>query len=440
MSKLPKERGIRELYEDDPERADDLVFGRKADEGRRGFLKGAGLATMGAILGAAIPFNRNMPSGLIPSALADTDDKFMIEGKDGLTVLNDRPINAETPPHLLDDAVTPNHRFFIRNNGIMPDMAVRQDATGWSLQIDGEVANPLHLTLGDLKNQFESVELNLHIECGGNGRAAFNPPAKGNQWSLGAVGSANWKGVRMRDVLKAAGIKQSAVYTGYYGHDTHLSGDPDKVVISRGAPIWKMMDPHTILAYEMNGVPLPKWHGFPVRIVAPGWPGSVSGKWVKRIWVRDQVHDGPKMTGTAYRVPRFTVAPGTDVAKSDLHIIQAMPVKSIITSPKTGTGLPADNRALEVRGHAWAGDGVVKRVDITYDFGASWMHADLDAPVNRYAWQNFRARIQFPRKGYYEIWARAVDDQGNMQPFAINWNGKGYLNNTMHRVAVTVPT
>ena len=122
------ERGICELYEEDPERADYLVFGRIPEGGRRGFLKGAGLAAMGAVVGGAIPFARNMPTGLIPAALAQTTEAFVIKGKDALRVLNDRPVNAETPAHLLDDPVTPNDRHFIRNNGLVPDKAKAMDA------------------------------------------------------------------------------------------------------------------------------------------------------------------------------------------------------------------------------------------------------------------------------------------------------------------------
>lgn len=437
MSK--KERGLCEIYEDDPERADGLVLGRKSEEDRRGFLRGAGLAAMGAVVGAAIPFHRNMPGGLIPAALADSKKEFKIKGKDGLTVLNDRPVNAETAPHLLDDAVTPNKRHFIRNNGLVPDNAEAMNAGGWQLAIDGEVNKALTLTLSDLKSRFENVTLKLQLECGGNGRSFFNPPARGNQWSLGAVGCAEWTGVRVRDVFKAAGIKSSAVYTGYYGSDVHLSGKPGKVVISRGAPMSKMMDPNTLLAFKMNGEDLPPWHGFPVRIVAPGWPGSVSGKWVKRIWVRDRVHDGPKMTGTSYRTPAYPVKPGQKIPKKDWNIIQSMPVKSLVTFPETGAVLPKGSRTLDVRGHAWAGDRRVRRMDVSFDFGATWVKADLDAPANPYAWQNWRARLTFPKKGYYEIWARATDDQGVMQPFGISWNAKGYLNNSMHRIAVVVP-
>ncbi len=190
-----------ELYERDPELADRVIFGRVPHKDRRGFLRGAGLATMSAILGAAIPFHRNMPAGFVPVAMAATEGE--IAGKDGLTVLNDRPVNAETPAHLLDDEVTPTSRHFIRNNGIPPE---DMNPATWELTIDGLVDKAMKLSIADLKSQFEVVTEQLTIECGGNGRAFFEPPAKGNQWSYGAVACAEWTGVRLRDVLQAAGV------------------------------------------------------------------------------------------------------------------------------------------------------------------------------------------------------------------------------------------
>jgi DMSO/TMAO reductase YedYZ molybdopterin-dependent catalytic subunit len=426
-------RGLCELYAENGERADWLVFGRVAGPGRRGFLKGAGLATMSAVLGASIPFHRHMPAGLIPAALADELKDFAIEGKDGLIVLNDRPVNAETPAHLLDDPVTPTARHFIRNNGNLPEEV---DPATWKLIIDGEVDDPLELTIDDLKGRFEVVTLQLQLECAGNGRAGFNPPASGNQWTVGAVGCAEWTGVRLADVLQAAGVRPSAVYTGHYGADTHLSGDPDKVPISRGAPIEKAMDPHNLIAFEMNGGALHPMNGAPLRLVIPGWPGSCSQKWVTRVWVRDQVHDGEKMGGMSYRVPRYPVAPGAEVPEEDFVIIEAMPVKSIITDPAANQEIAG--RTVEVRGHAWAGDRKVSAVDVNYDFGATWQSAALDEPANPYAWQHWRAEIELPQAGYYEVWARATDESGQMQPFAVAWNPRGYINNAMHRIALTV--
>jgi DMSO/TMAO reductase YedYZ molybdopterin-dependent catalytic subunit len=432
-SKLP-ERGLFELYSDDPERADAVVFGEEPDKARRSFMKGASIAAMGAAIGSAIPFGRNMPSGFVPLALAQKAG-LTIQGKDGLTIFNDRPWNAETAAHLLDDDVTPTNRHFIRNNGGLPQ---KTDAQGWMLTVDGAVNKPLKLSIDDLKKRFKPVSLKLTIECGGNGRAGFNPPASGNQWTYGAVGNSEWTGVRMADVLKEAGLKPEAVYTGHYGADPHLSGDPKKVTISRGIPIAKAMDPDTLIAFAMNGSALHPMNGAPLRVVTPGWPGSCSQKWLTRIWVRDKVHDGPKMTGDAYRVPGYPVAPGEKVPKSAFEIIQAMPIKSVITSPQSGATLAKGTKSVEVRGHAWAGDLAVKDVQVSIDFGATWVKANLSPAPNTHSWQRWKANVALPMHGYYEVWARATDANGKSQPFAVAWNPKGYLNNAMHRIALRV--
>ncbi len=430
-----RERGLCELYSEDAERADALVFGRRSHPDRRGFLKGAGLAAMSAAIGAPLVFPRQFPAGLIPAALAQQPAGFRLDGKDGLVILSDRPINAETPAHLLDDEITPISRHFVRDNGVIPESARGGDASGWSLTVDGEVDRPLRLSLAELRERFKPVTLRLQLECGGNGRASFNPPVSGNQWTVGAIGNAQWTGVRYADVLKAAGVKASAVYTGHYGLDTHLSGNPDKTPISRGVPIAKALEPHSLIAFEMNGEALPAYHGSPVRLVCAGWPGSVSQKWLSRIWVRDRVHDGAKMEAPSYRLPRYPVAPGTDVPDEDMEIMGSMPVKSIITYPQDGTAL--SGRRLEVRGHAWAGERAVRAVDVSIDFGASWRKARLERPHNRYDWQRWRATIELPQAGYYEVWARATDADGTAQPFAVAWNPKGYGANGMHRIAVT---
>lgn len=435
MGRTTKERGICELYASDPERADWMIFGRRAHSDRRGFLHGAGLATMGALLGTAIPFHRNMPAGLIPAAFAEETDEFVIPGKDGLRVLNDRPVNAETPAHLLDDDVTPTARHFIRNNGIPPTDI---DPEAWTLRIEGLVDNPMEMSISDLRERFEVVRYPLQLECGGNGRAAFNPPASGNQWTVGAIANAEWTGVRLRDVLQAAGVQSEAVYTAHYGADSHLSGDPERDAVSRGMPIWKAMNPYTLIAFEQNGDGIHRMNGAPLRIVAPGWPGSTSQKWLNRIRIRDRVHDGQKMGPRSYRVPKYPVAPGEEVPDEAFQIIESMPVKSLITSPRSGHTLPVDHRTVEVRGHAWAGDEHVTAMHVTTDFGQTWHKAELESPPNPYAWQRWRARLEFPSKGYYEVWARATDNQGRTQPFAINWNPKGYLNNAMHRIAIRV--
>jgi DMSO/TMAO reductase YedYZ molybdopterin-dependent catalytic subunit len=437
--KPENQRGLHELYAEDPIKADELVWGRKSDPvTRRGFLGRGALASLAAAIGAPVVFARNMPAGMIPAKLANSQDPFKIPGKEGLTILNDRPINAETPAHLLDDEVTPGKRLFIRNNGI-PPTEEEIDVAKWTLTIDGESCkNPRTFTIEELKKEFEVVTLQLTIECGGNGRSEFNPPASGNQWTVGAVGCPRWTGVRLRDVLESCGIKEDAVYIGYTGADKHLTGDPKRLPISRGVPMKKALEAESLIAFEMNGERLPLQNGHPIRLVTGGWPASTSGKWLTKISIRNKVHDGPKMTGQSYRVPKVPVAPGTKVPDEDMAIIESMPVKSIVTSPKSGITHSLKDK-LAVRGHAWAGDLEVSEVHVSIDFGATWQKADLRKPANRLAWQHWNAEIEFPQIGYYEVWARAVDSNGKSQPMIIpGWNPKGYLNNACHRIAVQV--
>ena len=387
------------------------------------------MAALGAAAAGAFRFDRWPPHGFV--AAAEAAEGPSIAGKEGLRVLNDRPLNAETPAHLLDDEITPVARHFIRNNGIVP-ADVNPDT--WTLTIDGLVERPLVLGIEELRRRFEVVTHRLVIECGGNGRAGFEPPARGNQWTLGAVGCSEWTGVRLADVLRAAGVKEAAIYTAHEGADLHLSGAPGKLPISRGVPLAKAMDPYNLIAFEMNGGPLHPMNGSPLRLVVPGWPGSCSQKWLTRIQLRDVVHDGPKMTGSSYRVPRYPVEPGQSVPSADMRIIHAMPVKSLITRPRTG--LTIDSGELEVAGHAWAGDTDVAGVDVSIDYGATWQAADLAPPHNPHAWQRFAARVRFPEPGYYRVWARATDREGISQPFTPAWNPKGYLNNALHHVSV----
>lgn len=429
-------KGIRAMYAADPIEADWQLFGRRSDPiTRRGFLSGA--ATMSTILGAEIVFGHFMPAGLIPAALAEEIDDFSIPGKHpGLVILNDRPVNAETPAHLLDDPVTPTDRLFVRNNGL-PPAAI--DPASWTLTIDGEaIERSVSFSLAELKKRFKHYSYQLTLECGGNGRHEFDPPARGNQWTTGAVGCPRWTGVRLADVLQAAGIKDSAIYIGYYGADTHISGNPGKVAISRGVPMAKAMEKETLLAWQINDDDLPLMNGYPLRLVVGGWPASTSGKWLQRISVRDRIHDGAKMGGYSYRVPCKPVVPGAEVPEDAMCIIESMPVKSLLTHPRSGE-VHKQQASLAVRGHAWAGDQAVVAVDVSIDFGQTWQSAGLEKPVNRLAWQQFSAQINFPQAGYYEVWARATADDGTAQPMVVpGWNPKGYLNNACHRIAVKV--
>ncbi len=435
---MSKKRGIHEFYQQDALAADRKLWGRESDSiSRRGFIQKSSLIAMSMALGASIPFAKYMPAGLIPAALADSDEAFEIPGKNGLILLNDRPINAETPAHLLDDKITPATRLFVRNNGVPPAAIAERDQ--WSLQIAGESClRPRRFTLAQLQKRFRQRTLQLQIECGGNGRSEFYPPAKGNQWTTGAVGCPEWTGVRLCDVLEDCGIADDAFYVAYEGADSHLSGDSQKLPISRGVPLRKALESESMIVWAMNGEPLPLLHGYPLRMLCAGWPASVSGKWLKTLLIRNVLHDGAKMTGQSYRVPCETVAPGTSVADEDMCIIESMPVKSLITFPKSGVTHKQGGK-FAVRGHAWAGDATVHAVSVSIDFGATWQAAKLEPPANRLAWQHWHTQIEFPESGYYEIWSRAVDDNGISQPMVLpGWNPRGYLNNACHRVAVKV--
>ncbi|AYN67985.1 molybdopterin containing oxidoreductase [Euzebyella marina] len=403
---------------------------------RRKFIKGATLASFASLVGAEIVYGLKMPAGYVPLALQEPDPFKLFKKDAGMVVLNDKPWNMEAQAHLLDDKVTPSSKMFIRNNGLIPEDI---NIASWKLTIDGEsVKNQKSYSIDDLKSKFKAYTYQLTLECGGNGRSEFDPPAKGNQWTVGAVSCAKWTGLRLRDVLEDAGYNNDAVYIGYHAADLHLSRNPEKEPISRGAPMAKALQDETLIAFQMNGEDIPLAHGYPLRLVAGGWPASVSGKWLTKISIRNKVHDGAKMEGSSYRVPCETVAPGEKVADEDMCIIESMPVKSLITYPKSGAML-SEGKKLSIRGHAWAGELEVAQMDYSIDFGSTWHSCILEKPVNRLAWQHFSAEVDFPKKGYYEVWARATDSRGKAQPMLLpGWNPKGYLNNACHRIAVKI--
>ena len=398
---------------------------------RRTLLKGVGMATVATSLPP-------LSGALAQGAPAAKGPKLLeMDGKAKLAVLGDKPLVAETQAELLDDAVTPTDKLFVRNNGQVPDNA--GDAKSWKIKVDGEVNTPLEFTVAEMISRFPNVTYQLMLECGGNGRAFFEPEARGNQWTNGGAGCPMWTGVRLADVLKAAGLKSSAVYTGHYGKDPTLAGETDKPTISRGMPIAKAMEEHTLIAFKLNGQDLPLIHGAPVRLIVPGWAGSLSTKWLTRIWIRDKEHDGPGMGGFSYRTPKKPIVPGSKGDDKDMAILESMPVRSVVTFPADGSRLPAGTKKLDLRGHAWAGDNEIKSVDISTDYGATWKTAKVDAPKNKFAWQRFTASIDLPTSGYYEVWSRATDAKGATQPFqAANWNPQGYGGNPVSRIRVLV--
>lgn len=276
---------------------------------RRAFLTKVGktalLASLGVFGAGCEAVDRGLlDRGLVPVILDDPQAAGL--PKPDMLVHSEIPFNGEFAPHLLNDDVTPTERHFVRNNSGIPERAINKDFRDWKLVIDGEVHKELALSMDDLF-RFPQVTMEVVLECAGNGRSLFEPEVSGTPWQRGAVACSEWTGVRLRDVLQAAGVKPNAVYTGNYGEDLPNDGSEP---FSRGIPIEKAMDEHTLIALKMNGEMLPAAHGCPARLIVPGWIGSAMQKWLNRIWVRDTVHNSEKMSGYSYHIPAYPIAPG----------------------------------------------------------------------------------------------------------------------------------
>lgn len=338
------------------------------------------------------------------------------------------PVNIEPPLAALDTLLTPAETLFVRNNGTVPE-----NLPGWTLSVTGLLARELALTPEALRARFPTVEIVSVLECAGNNRSAITPAVDGQPWGPGAVGCARWTGVRLADVLEAAGVSPQAVYVGFRSPD-HVIGQPGVEALSRGLPIAKALSPETLIAFGMNGAPLTALHGAPLRIVAPGFPGSAWQKWLREIVVLDREHDGAKMTGLDYRMPRRPLRPGEDPAGTEFDVITDMPVKSLITAPLEGF---TASGPVAVRGFAWSGHVPVAKVEVSADGGATWHHARLDAAASPWAWRRFTAELAVP-PGPVTLMARATDMTGKTQPMDPPWNPRGYLNNAVQRVVGVV--
>lgn len=363
--------------------------------------------------------------------------EHLLSEKSGLRVIPGREINLEGYPEFLDSERTPHHAFFVRNNGTLPDISA-DDIENWRLTIDGEVEQPLSLSLTDLRQRFPVVAVEAVLECAGNGRSRFLPPTEGLQWNMGAVACALWTGVRLADVLKAAKLRPSAVYVGFESPDCCLD-DASRQALSRGVPIDKALSDETLIAFEMNGGPLPPLHGAPLRIVAPGYPGSAWQKWLRRVWVRDREHDGAKMTGLDYRLPASQLGPQESYDATQFQVITDLRVKSLITSPAEGDDWPV-GESIKVRGFAWSGHIPVESVRVSADGGLSWLQADLAPTKSRFGWRRFEVELPRPEGSFVELVAQARDAAGNAQPLAsAPWNPRGYLNNQAQRLKLAPP-
>jgi sulfite oxidase len=261
----------------------------------------------------------------------------------------------------------------------------------------------------------------------------MDPPVPGIQWEKGAVGTARWTGVRLADVLKKAGVKPAGKFVFLNGADKSMGKMPDFI---RQVAMEKALHPDTVLAYEMNGEPLPHLHGAPLRAVIPGWEGAYSVKWLTNITVSDKENEG-FFVKTAYRYPTRRVAPGATVDPKDMAPLTGLVVKSIISAPTEGSSVKVGS-AVKVMGWAWAGESNVTRVDISLDNGTTWMLAKLGKDQARYSWRQFEYEWKAAEPGSFLVMSRATDDKGRLQPVAGQWNPSGYLWNVIDRVRINV--
>ncbi|MEA5453974.1 sulfite oxidase [Sinomonas sp. JGH33] len=330
------------------------------------------------------------------------------------------PLNCETPVGALGDSVTANAHFYVRNHFQVP----ASDADTWKLEVTGLVERPLAMSLTDLIRLPSETHAVL-LECAGNGRRFLSPATPGEQWERGAVSTAEWTGVPLAVVLDRAGVRPGATDVVFRGTDHgSVSGSTGEVSFERGLSLATARDGEILLAYAMNGEALPIQHGFPLRMIVPGWYGVASVKWLHAIELTDHPFVGHFQTTTyQYEVEGASYA------------VTLQRVKSLIIEPTEGADLPRGETI--VRGVAWSGAAAIARVEVSVN-GAEWQDARLVGERRPHSWQQWELRARLERPGDVTVRARATDLAGRTQPESPTWNRQGYGNNAVHAVSFRV--
>jgi len=403
--------------------------------GRRRFLGSFGAAMAGAIAasGHAWPF--------FPAQDAEAPDPILAgrplvryPEKTDLILLTSRPPQLETPIRYFERAITPNDAFFVRYHIFPVPTAV--DLQSWRLKVAGAVARPIELSMADLETKFKPARVVAVNQCSGNGRGYSSPRVFGGQWSNGAMGNAEWTGVRLRDLLERAGLRPDAVEVTFNGLDQ--PGAPSVPDFVKSLAVGRITgDPDVLVAYRMNGEPLPLLNGFPARLVVPGWYSTYWVKNLSEITVLDREFDGFWMT-KAYRIPDTPcgcVEPGMTPART--VPINRMNVRSVIASPEPGARLSA-GRAVALKGVAFDGGSGIRQVEVSTDAGRAWRTAELGRDLGRYSFREWSFRWTPERAGAARLMVRSVSNQGESQPAVALWNPSGYLRNVIEHIDVQV--
>ena len=368
------------------------------------------------------------------AAEPDQESLAQLPGKRPLIKRTFRPPNYETPLADLRSQMTDNDAFFVRYHlASIPEI----DPRTWRLRIGGASANrTLELSLADLKRDFKRVHLAAINQCSGNRRGLFTPRAAGVQWTYGAMGNALWGGVRLRDVLNRVGVKGDALEVVLEGADAALlAATPD---FAKSLPVDRALDADTLIAFEMNGEPLPHWNGAPVRLVVPGWTATYWVKHLTSINVEPKAFDGFWMK-SAYRIPTgaFPGARFKSQENAQTTPITEILINSLVTSHSNGDRLER-GRAAELFGWAWDGGTGISTVEVSSDEGRSWRPAKLGEAPSSYSWRGFRMPLDTAKPGSLQIAVRATGRNGARQPDKLTPNPSGYHHNMIQTLTLEV--
>lgn len=388
-----------------------------------------GLGLLGAGLGTGVA-RAGLPAGTLASQVLDA-----LSGKQPLLKRSYRPPNYESPVAYLGDVITPNDRFFVRwHLAGIPTV----DADSWRLSVAGEGASrPFELTLAQLQHEFEPVELVAVCQCAGNRRGLSDPHVPGVQWGNGAMGNARWKGARLKDLLARAGLAKETVEIAFNGADGPLlDATPD---FMKSIPVWKALDENTLVAYEMNGQPLPHWNGFPARIIVPGWAATYWMKQLVSIRALSQPLNSFWMNA-AYRIPKgkFPIVDRflTQESETSTPVTEIL-VNSLVTNLSDGQRFRA-GAPIVAKGLAWDGGAGLRRVDVSIDGGRSWQAAELGEDHGRYSARAWQFAFTPQARGPLSVAARAANAQGTTQTEQLIFNPAGYHNNVIQPVTIEV--
>jgi DMSO/TMAO reductase YedYZ molybdopterin-dependent catalytic subunit len=347
-----------------------------------------------------------------------------------LSVVSEDPDCTETALPGLDSWITPTERFYVRSHfSKIPDL----DASSWRLMVDGEVERSLDLSHQEL-TAFPARSVVATLECAGNSRSYVTPPAEGIRFRHGAVGNAEWTGVPLRELLSRAGPTQNTVEVLFEGADfgeEEEEGLGLELKYARSLPLEIAMAPDTLVAYQMNGEPLDPAHGYPLRLIVPGWYGMASVKWLHRVRLLARPFEG------FFQRRRYVYIMDGE-SQSNWAPVNFLRVKSLITRPRHGEVVRQGE--FTVHGVAWSGESEIARLELSINGGRSWQEADLFGPQAAGAWRRWKFQWNVTKAGHFILMPRATDSGGNTQPANVPWNFRGYANNSVHAIAVEVPS